>query len=267
MKKRISSPYPAFSRTAAGGKKIPFSARKCGRFNNFTLIELLIVIAILAILAAMLLPALNKARLTAKRIKCAAILKQYGTAAQLYASNFDYYMVPGQVVGGMQWYRNFSFISILGSYDPANVSTNTSQNKSSGHISAGLICPEAMRAFREHSNGMPSIMRSYGVPADDLAAWGGGDKIEAYKIPRVRQPSKRLAFLDGRDWALFSGFSNPVFYRRNGEDGGDSNYCCYRHGRLDFLNAVLYDGHVELLASVEVRKTRRWTKLYEPYTE
>ncbi|HEY3265405.1 MAG TPA: DUF1559 domain-containing protein [Armatimonadota bacterium] len=55
----------------------------------FTLIELLIVIAIIAVLAALLFPVLARARERAKRTECISNLKQLGVAMGAYVSDWD----------------------------------------------------------------------------------------------------------------------------------------------------------------------------------
>ena len=61
--------------------------------KSFTLIELLIVVAIIAILAGMLLPALNSAREKARSIACTANFKQCGLYFAQYADMFDSTMI------------------------------------------------------------------------------------------------------------------------------------------------------------------------------
>src|SRR5256885_12365885 len=117
--------------------------------NGFTLVELLVVVGIIAILLALLLPALAKARAAASMTACKSNLQQIGNATRMYANaNRDHY--PDDFTVGKCVYRRgyletnpsdaFSIPEIYGLPSLYNIN---------GYIKTNnvWICPAALDKF------------------------------------------------------------------------------------------------------------------------
>jgi prepilin-type N-terminal cleavage/methylation domain-containing protein/prepilin-type processing-associated H-X9-DG protein len=108
----------------------PVCDRRAGQESpkdGFTLIELLVVIGIIAILAAILLPALAKAKAQALNTACKNNLRQMGLGLQMYANDNHQTFPPSWQLQGGPPQEEKDWNSVLAAYDkmpPTNATSH-----------------------------------------------------------------------------------------------------------------------------------------------
>ena len=155
--KQQSSVFPASHSVATESPS--FRAKR----SNFTLIELLIVIAIIAILAGILLPALTRARERAHSIHCVNNLKQIGLGLAQYTGDFTFFpwpqdetqILPGTSEDG-RWWNLMTGLSDSGIRIGSPYLPIYRQHSSVNGSYLGLRCPKHAAQLTETGGPLPS---------------------------------------------------------------------------------------------------------------
>jgi prepilin-type N-terminal cleavage/methylation domain-containing protein/prepilin-type processing-associated H-X9-DG protein len=170
--------------------------------RGFTLVELLVVIGIIALLIAILMPALSRARSESLKVKCLSNLKQLGTIAQQYANenrgyvprdyNYDaqYRGDPPNIGFHILWAEAFAHYFDADKW-PLPLTDGTGRDPILGPYLLKIPvyqCPAKPRSTQPFTYGTSSWALLSDDGTDHLPSTGEGQP--AIKITTVRYPSQ-----------------------------------------------------------------------------
>jgi prepilin-type N-terminal cleavage/methylation domain-containing protein len=159
----------------------------------FTLVELLVTIALIAVLASLLLPVSNRAKDRARSTQCVNNLRQWGFAYHQYADdNKDFLPRRGQGVKPLDqidrpedWFNALPPYLNLWSYQ--RLFTNGLRLHAGAQ--SPFVCPAATDPGSNH-------FLPYGMNMN-LCPWGDSGLAQATKLSSVVQPVRVVSLADG----------------------------------------------------------------------
>jgi len=147
------------------------------RLRAFTLVELLVCIAIIAILGAILVPAISGIRERAAGSKSLSNLRQIGTAMQMYINDNDGYL-PGWASTGQAWYH---VLMEDGKYGLPEASSDA--------FSPVLYSP---LSGKDGTGGWPAHNPDYGINLSVVDERTGQGEFDRRKLINPKDPAKLL---------------------------------------------------------------------------